>query len=515
MTHDEDHDEDDEDHDEEEIPAIGSKEITPSPNIIEVFRNAGYELPAAIADLVDNSIDAKAKNVLVRFVRTKSALQTLQVIDDGKGMTSEELDVAMQFGSEKERSEDQHGLYGVGLKSASLSNCDSLTVVSRTRSGVVGARWTPEGARDGWKVDELDPELCRQKLLKIDAPQVNWQRSGTLILWNKVRNYSKATTPKDVDRFLKLRFQELRLHLGLHYHRIIEKGETTIHLDSFNSELGQRGPTETVRPIDPFNHPKTGKRGYPRDFRITAAGKCDLNMKMHIWPKKSNLREYKLDHVAERQGIYFYRNDRLIHGGGWGGEREDAEPHLNLARVAIDLPAEWQSEIRVFFNKSGVTVPTTFPEALRGATSDKGSIDWDTYIRDAQEVYRKKSAGSNLRPITAPGRGIPYSVKQALQRSFSMRPTDRVVLAWGDLPETEFFKIDNAADSPEISLTINNRFRKEILRGRPKTVSDAPLVRTLLYLLLEEQMGKQRLSAGDRERLTALNRALVAAAKEE
>ena len=60
-----------------EIPAIGTKTIRPSPNIVEVFRNAGYALPAAIADLVDNSIDAKAKNVLVRFVRTNSALQEL------------------------------------------------------------------------------------------------------------------------------------------------------------------------------------------------------------------------------------------------------------------------------------------------------------------------------------------------------------------------------------------------------------------------------------------------------
>jgi len=498
-----------------EIPAIRFKRVRPSPNIIEVFRNAGYKLPAAIADLVDNSIDAKAKNVLVRFVRTDSALQTLQVIDDGKGMTSEELEVAMQFGSEKERSEEQHGLYGVGLKSASLSSCDSLTVVSRTRSGVVGARWTPEGARDDWKMEILDPERCKQKLREIDAPQVSWQRSGTLILWSEVRDFSKATAPNEVDRFLKLRFKELALHLGLHYHRIIEKGETTIHLDSFNSELGQRGPTETVRPIDPFSHPRTGKSGYPKLFKITSPDKSDLNLKAHIWPKKSALPAYKLDHVAERQGLYFYRNDRLIHGGGWGGSREDAEPHLNLARVAIDVPKEWQSEIRVFFNKSGVTVPATFPEALRAATSIKGNTNWNKYLQDAISVRRKKADGSHLKPITAPGRGVPYNVKQALHRSFSMRPTDEVVVAWGDLPETEFFRIDNAADSPEISVTINSRFRGEILSGRPKTVSDAPLVRTLLFLLLQELLGKRRLSAGDRERLTALNRILVTAAKEE
>ncbi len=497
------------------IPIIGVKTVRPSPNIIEVFRNAGYKLPAAVADLVDNSLDARAKNVLVRFVRTDTTLQTLQVMDDGHGMTSDEINAAMQFGTEKERSENEHGLYGVGLKSASLSHCESLTVLSRTRSGVVGRRWTPEGARDDWKMQIIDPEWCREVLNKIDTPQVNWRRSGTLIQWDQVRDFAKATTDKEVDRYLKLRFAELNLHLGLHYHRILARDETSVHLDSFNSDQGQRGLSEIVRPIDPFNHPRTGKPRYPKLFTVTAPGLADLELKAHIWPKKSKLPEYKLDHVAERQGLYFYRNERLIHGGGWGGSREDAEPHLNLARVAIDLPREWQSEIRVFFNKSGVTAPSTFPEALRAATSVKGNTDWSTYLKDAEAVYRKKAKGSQLKRLTAPGKGVPASVRQTLEKVFSMKPTDEVGLTWGDLPKSEFFRVDKAADSPEISLTINRRFRTAILSGRPKTVSDAPLVRTLLYLLLQEQLGKKRLTAADRERLTALNRVLLAAAQEE
>ena len=80
-----------------EPPVIATERLEPSARIFEVFRNAGYELPAAIADLVDNSLDAGAKNILIRFVRNTSSLERLQVIDDGRGMTEAEAREAMRL----------------------------------------------------------------------------------------------------------------------------------------------------------------------------------------------------------------------------------------------------------------------------------------------------------------------------------------------------------------------------------------------------------------------------------
>jgi hypothetical protein len=500
------------------IRIIGKKKVKPSTNIVEVFRNAGYALPAAVADLVDNSIDAGAKNVLVRFVRTASSLDLLEVIDDGHGMTEEEVDEAMRFGTEREREEDELGMYGVGLKSASLSSCDSLTVISRSKkkgAKPIGRQWTPEGARSDWTLFILDPEECRQALRETNTPQVGCTTSGTVIRWEEVHDFSKATNRKEVDQYLKNRFKELRTHLGLHFHRIIKDGGTTIHLDSFNTDLNQLGPTETVKPLDPFGYRSTGSLGYKKKFILSDPETGDLELVAHIWPKGSKLPEYKLDGVANRQGLYFYRNDRLIHGGGWGGSREDAEPHLNLARVAIDLPREWQSEIRVYFNKSGVSVPSSFPDALRAAKSEKGKTTWAQYVETSRAEYRRKAAAPSVKAVTAPGKGVPYAVKKEIRNQFPIKPIREVVIAWKDLPEAEFFLIDNKQNKLEISLTLNNRFRDQILAGRPKTVSDAPLLRTLLYLLLQEQFDRKKVSAKDLHYLEALNRILRTAAKEE
>ena len=501
-----------------EIPIIGTKKVKPSTNIVEVFRNAGYALPAAVADLVDNSIDAGAKNVLVRFVRTASSLDQLEVIDDGRGMTGDEVDEAMRFGTEREREEKELGMYGVGLKSASLSSCDSLTVISRSsKRGAepVGRQWTPEGARSDWTMFILDPEACRRSLQEADTPQLTGARSGTIIRWEKVHDFSKAASQREVNQYLNNRFKELRTHLGLHFHRIIEQGKTTIHLDSSNTDLEQLGPTETVKPLNPFGYLSSGRSDYPRKFLVTNKEIGDLELTAYIWPKNSKLAEYKLDGVANRQGLYFYRNDRLIHGGGWGGSREDAEPHLNLARVMINLPKQWQSEIRVYFNKSGVSAPSSFPDALRTAKSVEGDTDWATYIEEARATYRKKAAAQSLKPLIAPGKGIPGAVKQVLKGRFPINPTRQVDITWKDLPETEFFRIDNQQDKGEISLTLNSRFREQILAGRPKTVSDAPLVRTLLYMLLQEQVGRTRVSAKDQKYLEELNRVLRSAARVE
>src|SRR4051794_35367218 len=102
-----------------------------------VFRlaaNIGYGLSESIADLVDNSIDANASNVLVRVYRRGTRLDHLAVVDDGDGMDAETLVEAMRIGRTNKGS-GSLGRYGIGLKAASLSHTDALTVVSRHGGG--------------------------------------------------------------------------------------------------------------------------------------------------------------------------------------------------------------------------------------------------------------------------------------------------------------------------------------------------------------------------------------------
>lgn len=97
------------------------------------MRAMGYSFESAVADIVDNSISAAAKRISIRFPIDPSELY-VAICDDGYGMSSEELFDAMKYGSEQKRngrSESDLGRFGLGLKSASLSQCRKLTVASK------------------------------------------------------------------------------------------------------------------------------------------------------------------------------------------------------------------------------------------------------------------------------------------------------------------------------------------------------------------------------------------------
>ena len=104
----------------------------------EAFSRIGYKLEEAIADIVDNSIDAKARNILIRFVQNQNSIIRVVIVDDGHGMTSETILKAMQFGARITHKGKDLGKYGIGMKSASFSQCDSLTVISKANKKING-----------------------------------------------------------------------------------------------------------------------------------------------------------------------------------------------------------------------------------------------------------------------------------------------------------------------------------------------------------------------------------------
>ena len=148
----------------QDVPVAGQKVIEADPRIVDAFKNIGYSLPAAVADLVDNSVDAVASRVLIRFLHTEDALVSLVVVDNGRGMRERDIDRGMQFGGRRPYKDTDIGMYGMGLKSASLSQADNVTVLSKAaRSNAVGRRWTEAQAKAGWKCDVVARELRRRR----------------------------------------------------------------------------------------------------------------------------------------------------------------------------------------------------------------------------------------------------------------------------------------------------------------------------------------------------------------
>src|SRR5262249_35177819 len=132
-----------------------------------------------------------------------------------------------------------------------------------------------------------------------------------------------------------------------------------IHLETLNVASNELSPAFPVQPLDPFSYNHSGARSYPKEFRIDIPQLGLLPCTAHIWPPRTKELGYKLGggSVARRQGFYFYRYDRLIQAGGWNNYREDGEPHLSLARVAIDLPPKFQGFFSIRFNKAAIDAP--------------------------------------------------------------------------------------------------------------------------------------------------------------
>ncbi len=112
-------------------------------SMIETFRAIGYSVETAIADIIDNSITAGAKNIWIDY-DWKGSNTTLSILDDGTGMNNEQLIQAMRPGSRnplEERSSNDLGRFGLGLKTASFSQSRKFTVFSKAK-GYRPVFWT-------------------------------------------------------------------------------------------------------------------------------------------------------------------------------------------------------------------------------------------------------------------------------------------------------------------------------------------------------------------------------------
>jgi hypothetical protein len=216
--------------------------------LIESMRDIGYSLETALADIIDNSITAQARSIRL-FADTTSAQPSLAILDDGEGMTEDELLAAMRPGSRNPldtRDKEDLGRFGLGLKTASFSQCRKLTVASRKDGVTSCARWNlDEVARTNrWLVEFLD-----------DTSGVPWidelAGSGTLVLWEALDRLVEGDGSDARAAFVS-RIDEAAEHLELVFHRFLagERGVRKIAISLNGRQL---------RPFDPFHssHPAT------------------------------------------------------------------------------------------------------------------------------------------------------------------------------------------------------------------------------------------------------------------
>ena len=323
--------------------------------MLEALRGLGYSTAAALADVIDNSVSAGATEVRVKF-EWGGQESRISILDNGRGMDDAELETAMTLGAKSpldERAPTDLGRFGMGLKTASFSQCRCLTVASRRMDGPVSClRWDLDAiaaSPDGWKMFE-GPAFGSDAFVE----PIETLCHGTIVLWERL---DRIVTPGyDLDHFASL-VDDVELRLAMVFHRLLE-GPSPIFRLFINDRL--------VSPWDPFmtGHPAKPWQS-PVAQLITPSGLVEAQC--HVLPHKDRISEDEYRKAGgpegwtSQQGFYVYRNRRLLLAGGWlglgQGRSWNREEPQRLARIRLDIPNTADSTWKIDVKKSTARPP--------------------------------------------------------------------------------------------------------------------------------------------------------------
>lgn len=357
-----------------------SFQINPSTNMMSVLSHSGYTFDTAIADIIDNSISAKAKNVLIYFdISSKEPF--LYILDDGEGMDNVKIHQCLIPAFEdslKERNSDDLGRYSLGLKSASASFCHRLFVCSKTKDSICSIvemdfdHIKNNSIWEAFNIDEEDFELSK----KI-------KNQGTLVLWKNLdfKNKEKISS----DNIYSL-FDNLQASLSHIFGRYILENDINIYVQSSNSSNKIK-----INGWDPFILPNNKSTQMIRNESIMFNNQ-KIFIKSYILPTYSSLNYEDQKYVTgkgltDQEGFYIYRNKRLIQEGGWLNiDGLTIDHKCAMARIEVNIGTSLDTEFDVNFNKSKISIPLELKDkfreiAVEARTRSKNNYD---YIKNPQ-----------------------------------------------------------------------------------------------------------------------------------
>ncbi len=404
-------------------------DITPSPHrLLSSLRDVGYDFVTAVADIVDNSIAAGARKVTVEITH-HGGPPSVVIADDGSGMTEARVVEAIRLGSEREYDSDDLGKFGLGLKTASLSQGRRLIVLTRhSRNQFRVAR----------AMLDLD-EVAASKRWMLSSPPADLVHSlankwlvggtGTVVVMQKLDRIipdGDELGGWDRRRLDKLA-ETTASHLSMVFHRFIEGLPRRKPLKIFVN--GKK-----LRAWNPFAPCERHTKQMPEHtFEFsTESLNGDVRVQGYVLPPRDSFSSVEAFESLSgprkwnrQQGFYIYRNHRLIQSGGWCGMRA-ADEHTKLARIAVEFSSSLDQVFNVNIAKMRVSIPPQLRVLLERTVHD--------VIKTAQAIYR-----SPLKVVGAKGRSRNAQILKPVRSSPSpvygelMLALRAAALATGDI----------------------------------------------------------------------------------
>lgn len=332
-------------------------ELQPDPErVIVGLRDTGYEFNTAVADIVDNSISANATKIVIKLSSDFRGNVRLMIADNGHGMDRDGLIDAMRYGSKARQNPASLGKYGLGLKTASTAFCTRLSVLSRANcvNGVLMATWDLYHVAKVNKWSLLISEECDATALEL-LDRVSEGGAGTVVLWDKVDRLIKEyslPSGKHATRALSSKEESLRHHLSMVYQRFIDQADDR----ACNVSIELNGLS--VIPWDPFQ--RTYSELVAEQNIEVALGqdkKAGFTVRAYILPRREEFTDDQSAKNAlltnEKQGIYIYRENRLIHDADWLGLYQK-EPHITFLRIEFSFDHRLDEAFHLDIKKSQI-----------------------------------------------------------------------------------------------------------------------------------------------------------------
>ena len=389
------------------------------------YQAMSYTLGQSIADLVDNAYDAEATEIDIQIdLDLETKLPYIRILDNGNGISQDDMNKAMRLGLKRERMDSELGVYGIGMKLSALSQAHEVTVASQKSDSFSLRRISAHHIRQTNR-NELLKYPTGSSAYTVSKAKFDKEEWSTMILLEDVHQASKwQEMNKSENISLDKEMKKVKIHLGLTYHRIIEENKSTM-VKLNGKTLQAQDPfmswekdidygtvkNDTLIPVQIDGktvNVKSSMAIIPHNKRMTDSKRCN---QINAGYKKKNF----------MQGFYLYRNKRLIHYGEWQGGMfgENTDPHNCLAKMLIDIPPEHSTWFGLGPTKTNVDLPQEFLRKIHSVVEEKRS--WKPirkgkkmsfyeafqfrYNNEGKKNSTKmslKSTGSTAFPLTSP-----------------------------------------------------------------------------------------------------------------
>lgn len=401
---------------------MNSYSVPPSAaRLTHSLRDVGYDFQSAVADLVDNSITAGASRVQVD-VTFEGKDSWVSISDDGSGMSANRLHEALRFGSRQTYAQGDLGRYGLGLKTASLSQARAITVVSRSPSGLVTAR-----SLDLDLIAEFDEWLIvdpGQTAAVSRATELLDAGFSTVVTWERLDRVlpDRNTDGGWAKRRVESTTAKTKAHLSMVFHRYLSRRRA----------LQMRVNGSRLRPWDPFAREEERTQTLtPMEYEIErpTGGYGRITLERYVLPPRGQFSSSQaFDALSgpmkwnRQQGLYIYRADRLVQWGGWAGVRAIDE-HTKLARAALSFDTDLDDLFNTNVAKMRVSLPPGVKQRIAPSVSELCQQAGTIYRRANRDQVPKDAPNG----ASGPGPEALFALRVAALASGDSQALDRIL----------------------------------------------------------------------------------------